>query len=205
MTASVRRDKSYGENHSPTMVDRFGVWLSAVQVRRWVKSFRGLEVADIGCGYNASFARTILHEVSGLKLFDVSLSPDLKSQPKISAFEGDLAETIQSIPKESLDVIMCLNVIEHLHNPDKVLGCFRPMLRQDGVCLINVPSWRGKWFLEFSAFKLGMSPKEEMDDHKFYFDVRDLWPRLVKAGFQPSKIKCYPNKFGLCVFACCRK
>jgi hypothetical protein len=73
-----------------------------------------------------------------------------------------------------------------------------------GTCLVNVPSWRGKWFLELSAFRLNVSPPEEMDDHKTYYDPRDLWPLLVRAGFLPHEISCFKHKFGLNTFAVCR-
>jgi hypothetical protein len=72
------------------------------------------------------------------------------------------------------------------------------------MCLFNVPSWRGKWFLEYSAFRLGLSPKDEIDDHKTYYDVKDFWPLLVRAGFRPSGIRCFSHKFGLNTFAVCR-
>ena len=77
------------------------------------------------------------------------------------------------------------------------------LLVPGGVCLINVPSWRGKRYLELSAFKLGFSPKSEMEDHKMYYDVRDLWPLLVQAGFLPSRIQCFTHKLGLNTFAAC--
>lgn len=201
----VIRTNAYGEGHALTAVDRFGIWLSSVQVRRSVKSFKELDVADIGCGFDARFARTIHDQVSSLHLFDVSLAPELKLLPKVRVHEGDLTATLQSFPPETLDVILCLSVLEHLGDPDAALSRFWHLLRKDGVCLINVPSWRGKRFLEFSAFRLGWSPANEMDDHKFYFDARDLWPRLVRAGFKPSRIKCFAHKFGLNVFASCRK
>jgi hypothetical protein len=67
-----------------------------------------------------------------------------------------------------------------------------------------VPSWLGKRALEFSAFRLGLSPAEEMDDHKYYFDPKDLWPLLVRAGFRPSNIRCFRHKFRLNTFAICR-
>ena len=70
--------------------------------------------------------------------------------------------------------------------------------------LLNVPTWRGKRALELSAFRLGLSPAEEMDDHKWYFDPRDLWLMLVRAGFRPSEIRCHRHKFGLNTFAACR-
>ena len=76
--------------------------------------------------------------------------------------------------------------------------------RPGGVLLVNVPSWRGKRFLELSAFRLGASPADEMDDHKCYYDPRDLWPMLVAAGFRPQDIRCHRHKFGLNTFAVCR-
>jgi hypothetical protein len=79
------------------------------------------------------------------------------------------------------------------------------MLHPDGVILINVPTWLGKSFLECAAFRLKLSPKEEMDDHKMYYDKRDLWPILVKAGFLPSKMNLKYHKFRLNLFAIIKK
>ncbi len=43
-----------------------------------------------------------------------------------------------------------------------------------------------------------------MDDHKLYYDPRDLWPLLVRAGFKPPAIRCFRHKFGLNTFAVCQ-
>src|SRR6185369_9442997 len=88
--------------------------------------------------------------------------------------------------------------------PLGALRQLRRLLAPGGTCLINVPSWKGKRYLELAAFKLGVSPASEMDDHKMYYDVRDLWPLLVQAGFLPSRIRCFSHKFGLNTFAACR-
>jgi len=45
------RDQAYGQNYSPTFVDRFGVWLSARQIRRYTGSLAGKRLGDFGCGY----------------------------------------------------------------------------------------------------------------------------------------------------------
>ena len=54
------RDRAYGQDQTLTKVDRFGVWLSSLQINRHVPTFAGKRVADIGCGYHARFARTLL-------------------------------------------------------------------------------------------------------------------------------------------------
>ena len=198
------RSTSFGERGDVTPVDRFGVWLSKRQIERRVGSLTGLDVADIGCGYDATFMRHVLDEVGSATLLDVSLSADLASHPKVRAIEGVLPEAMDLVDEASLDVVLCMSVIEHLWEPDATLAHFARALRPGGVCAINVPSWRGKTALEFSAFKLGTSPFEEMDDHKTYYDPRDLWPLLVRAGFRPHAIRCFKHKFGLNTFAVCR-
>jgi SAM-dependent methyltransferase len=198
------REKSFGQDYAPTLVDRFGVWLSARQIYNHVRSFQGLRVGDFGCGYHAQFLQTVLADISQAVLVDVSLSPKLKSNPKVRAIEGTLPDALSSIPSGSLDVVLCVSVLEHLWEPLHALLEFRRLLASDGICFVNVPSWRGKQFLEYSAFRLKTSPADEMNDHKMYYDPRDLWPLLIRAGFKPQGIVCKEHKFGLNTYAACR-
>jgi SAM-dependent methyltransferase len=197
------RDAAFGERYRLTAVDRFGIWLSSRQIRKHA-SFAGKRVADFGCGFHAPFIRSVLEQAAHVTLVDVSLAADLKGHSKITAIEGGLPESLAGIPDESLDVILCVSVLEHLWEPLRALREFRRLLAPGGTCLLNVPSWRGKFFLEFSAFRLGLSPESEMDDHKMYYDTRDLWPLLVQAGFRPSRLRCFGHKFGLNTFAVCK-
>jgi SAM-dependent methyltransferase len=198
------RETAFGEGHSLSAVDRFGIWLSARALRRHVRSFAGMRLGDFGCGFHATFVRTILADLEHAVLVDVALAEDLKTDNRVTAIEGALPDALAQIPDESLDVVLCISVLEHLWDPLATLTEARRTLTSRGTCLVNVPSWRGKWFLEFSAFRLGLSPACEMDDHKAYFDPRDLWPLLVRAGFVPHGISCYRHKLGLNTFAACR-
>ena len=193
-----------GEGHTLTAVDRFGIWLSARQIRRWTGSLAGKDIADVGCGYNATFVRTVLREIRHATLVDLSLASDLRASPKVTALERRLPEGLDDVPDASIDVAMCVSVLEHLTDPEKAIVSLRRITRPGGVCLLNVPSWRGKRFLEFSAFRLGMSPAEEMNDHKAYYDPKDLWPMLVRSGFLPQDLRVFRHKFGLNTFAVCR-
>jgi SAM-dependent methyltransferase len=197
------RSEAFGQEGRLTFVDRFGIWLSARAVERHA-SLDGQAVADFGCGYEASFGRSILPRVTRLVLVDVQLAEDLKHHPKVEAREGSIEDALPTIASGSLDVILCLSVLEHLDEPQAALNGFRRILAPSGVLLINVPSWRGKPLLELSAFRLGLSPAVEMDDHRRYYDPRDLWPMLVRAGFRPSAIMCKKHKFGINTLAVCR-
>ena len=199
----AEREHAYLQKEKATVVDRFGVWLSGRQIRRYVPGFAGKRVGDFGCGYDAAFARTIAGEVASLVLVDVALADDLKADGRVRAIEGRLPDALALLPAASLDVVLIVSVLEHVADPAGLLREVKRLLAPGGVALVNVPSWRGKKFLEFSAFRLGLSPTAEMDDHKMYYDVRDLWPMLVAAGFRPSRIRCFPHKFGLNTFAVC--
>jgi SAM-dependent methyltransferase len=199
-----RRTGAFEQHRAASKTDRFGVWLSARALYRHVRSFSGKTVGDFGCGYEARFARSVLPEIEQAVLVDSALAPDLKAHERITAIEGVLPDAVRGVDDESLDIVLCISVLEHLAEPLETLVQLRRVVAPGGICLINVPTWRGKWFLEFSAFRLGFSPAEEMDDHKAYYDPRDLWPLLVRAGFLPHSIRCRRHKFGLNTFAACR-
>lgn len=198
------RSRAYGQDRTLTAVDRLGVWLSARRMRNAAGGFSGKRVADIGCGYHATFAMSLLSELASLTLVDVAVSPDVKSRQGVRAIEGLLPDALRGLDGGSHDVVLCNSVVEHLWEPAETLREIHRIAAPGGVALINVPSWRGKTLLELSAFRLGLSPPDEMDDHKTYYDPRDLWPLLVRAGFLPHDIRCFRHKFGLNTFAICR-
>ena len=200
-TESTRRG-AYGESRTPTIVDRFGSRLSERAIMRRT-SFDGVRVADFGCGYEAALARKVIATAQSALLVDLRLSPALEEIANVTTIEDKVENVLGTLESDSLDVILCVSVLEHLWNPQHVLSEFSRLLAPGGKALINVPTWRGKRFLEFAAFRIGVSPDEEMDDHKRYYEPRQLWPMLVEAGFPPSHIRCKRHKFGLNTFAAC--
>ena len=195
--------RSFGQEYQLTPVDRFGVWLSARRIRREASGFAGKRIADLGCGYDATFVRSILDEVASAALVDVALADDLKANPKVRAVEGVLPDALAAFDSGSFDVVMCMSVLEHLEQPGDAVREFHRLLAPGGTLLVNVPNWAGKRMLELSAFQLKLSPADSIDDHKAYYDPKDLWPLLVQAGFRPQRIRCFRHKFGLNTFAVC--
>lgn len=201
---SERGTESYGQ-HGVTWVDRFGVWLSQRAIRRWLPAGDKLRVLEPGCGYRATqlvALRDRMQEGTGV---DFTIAPELRALPGLVFHEGPIEATLPKLAAGAYDVVLLISVLEHLREPRAALESAHRLLRPGGVLLVNVPTWRGKFFLEFSAFRLGLSPKVEMDDHKMYYDQRDLWPLLVQAGFRPSAIHLSYHKFGLNLFAAVTK
>lgn len=200
----ARSDESYGQG-GLTLVDRFGVWLSQRALRRHLPGRSDLEVLELGCGYRATQLielEPLLQRGIGV---DFKIAPELKERAGYTFYEGPIEEALPKLEGERVDVVMLISVLEHLRDPQTVLEFASRILKPTGSLLINVPTWLGKAFLEFSAFRLGLSPKVEMDDHKMYYDKRDLWPLLVDAGFKPSQIQLRYHKLGLNLFATATK
>jgi SAM-dependent methyltransferase len=197
---SLRAHESFGQ-HRLTLVDRAGVWLSQRAIRRHLPKRNDLEVLELGCGYRAA---QLLALESSLKRgvgVDFQIAPELRARDRFAFYEGGIEDMLPKLDTQSFDVVMLISVLEHLVQPHVVLDSAWRLLKPSGLLLVNVPTWAGKRFLEFSAFRLGLSPKVEIDDHKMYYAKRDLWPMLVRAGFKPSQIHLRYHKFGLNLFA----
>lgn len=202
---NAERQTSYGQGRKLSIIDRFGGWLSERRIARIVGKTRNIDVADFGCGYAAKLSTPLVGKVRSLLLMDLKLDPALGALSGVAAIEAVLPDGMTALQSASLDLVLCNNVVEHLHQPQAALDQFHRLLRNGGRLFINVPSWRGKTFLEFAAFRLGVSPASEMNDHKMYYDPRDLWPLLVRAGFRPQDIQLGRHKFGLNTYAVCTK
>jgi SAM-dependent methyltransferase len=196
--------ESYGQGKL-TFVDRLGVWLSQRAIARRLPPGNDLEVLELGCGFYATHLVALEPRLKRGVGIDFQIAPELKSSEKLAFHEGAIEETVPGLAGERFDAVLLISVLEHLNNPLFIIEASRNLLKASGVLLINVPTWRGKSFLEFSAFRLGLSPKVEMDDHKMYYDKRDLWPLLVRAGFKPSMIALRYHKLGLNLFAVARR
>ena len=201
---STRVDESYGQR-GLTLADRLGGWLSQRTIRRYLPKRNDLQLLELGCGYHAIQLIALRPKLKRGIGVDFRIAPELQALDRLTFHEGTIEETLPKLESETLDVVMLISVLEHLVEPHFAIQSAWRLLRPSGLLLVNVPTWFGKRFLEFSAFRLGLSPKVEIDDHKVYYGKRDLWPILVRSGFKPSQIRLRYHKLGLNLFATARK
>ena len=196
------RDFSYEQTRRPSLVDKLGVYLSNREIIDLVKKHKPKRVVDLGCGYNAVLLQKLRPYCDNLLGVDLATNKNMEG---IEFLDRRIEKALPFLADESVDLVVLNSVLEHLDFPEEVLVEVYRSLSVGGWAFVNVPNWRGKTFLEFSAFKLGLSPAEEMNDHKMYYDKRDLWPLLVRAGFRPQDIKLCTHKLGLNTKAYARK
>jgi SAM-dependent methyltransferase len=192
--------RAYGISGLSAM-DRLGVFLGRSRIRRAFRGHDCPDVLDIGCGHQAALLRDLAPRIrSGLGI-ESKVCDAAKAVPNLRFIEGAAENALPTLEDRSFDVVTMISVLEHLSEPLDVLRECRRVLRPAGSLLLNVPNWRGKPFLELAAFRLKVVTFEGIDDHKTYYDKRDLWPLLVKAGFRPSRIHMAYHKLGLNLFA----
>jgi 2-polyprenyl-3-methyl-5-hydroxy-6-metoxy-1,4-benzoquinol methylase len=198
-----KRTKSFGQNEDIGFVDRLGRWLSSRKFRKCLKRSRSQVLLDVGCGFDGGLSAPLAKELDWLILTDIAISEDVKNIKNVESVEGHLPDTLFNIQSGSVDFVLCNSVIEHLADPLSTLRELRRIIGGQGTAFINAPTWMGKRALEFSAFRLGLSPASEIDDHKRYFSTQQLWSVLIEAGFKPHELKIRRHKFGLNCFAVC--
>jgi SAM-dependent methyltransferase len=182
------RGETYGQFGS-TFVDRLRIYLVGLTINRYMPKRSQLDVLDLGCGYHAGYLRAMHSRVRSGTGIDYRVSEEVQKLPRLRFIEDSIESALPSLAAEQFDLILFISVLEHVWDP---LSCLREchrVLKKGGLIMINVPTWFAKPVLEFSAFRLGTSPVNDMEDHKMYYNKHALWPLLVQAGFKPSQIK----------------
>jgi SAM-dependent methyltransferase len=198
--AGLTREEAYLQ-HGSTFVDRLRTRLVKREVLRRLPRTGGLHVLDLGCGFHATLLKAIGPQLAEGVGVDFRVSEQSRHHPALRFLTSSIEDALPGLPMASFDVVLLISVLEHVWDPAVcLLHCHR-VLRPGGRLLVNVPTWFAKPVLELSAFRLGLSPACEMDDHKMYYSKRDLWPLLVRAGFKPSRISLEYRKLCMILFS----
>lgn len=167
----------------------------------------GEAICDVGCG-DGSILYSLKDKYSQLIGFDVSdkrleiakhHSKDLNAQ----FFNDRFDEEIQ-LPTNSIDTIICLDVLDHMVDVRQAIRNFYNILKQDGQLILSVPNVARidqRLRLLFGKFPSTATKNEGIakegdcqliDGGKFnYFTFNSITQLLQEAGF--SKIE----KFGI--------
>ncbi len=143
---------------------------------------------DVGCWYNATFLRYIQkkHPPSKPIAYDLTLNNAQLNKDGITTIEGDLNKPL--VLTGEVDVIFATAILEHLHEPVAFLKECYKYLSPGGCLLLTTPSIRSQPVLEFLAYKLKVISKEEIEDHKEYYDKAKLLWYYQQAGFDLTSV-----------------
>jgi len=97
---------------------------------------------------------------------------------------------------KQFDTIVLLAVIEHIDVSDVYLifDKFSKHLKKSGKILITTPNPKSKWILELLA-AIGILDKQNIDEHKHYWDKKDIVDLANKNGFKVIEYKIFQLRF----------
>jgi len=156
-----------------------------------------LSMFDIGCG----FAQALLYfrekgmEVSGLEPAMEAI--EYAKTQGLKVFQAQI-EDFNCVGSKRFDVVLLLNVLEHLRYPaETLLSMKEKILKPKGLLIINVPN-------EFNDFQLIASEEFRLDNwwvcppnHINYFSAKSLKHLLAKCDYN---IFDYQSSFPLEMF-----
>lgn len=151
-------------------------------IRKYLAPKENRKILDIGCG--AGLMLSSLTEVG--ETFGMDMSDDA-----IEFCRKNFAGTIKKgflpdgIPyeKDFFDLVVALDVIEHVDNDVEALAAMRNLLNATGKAVITVPAYMFLW-----------SEHDDLNQHKRRYSLGELRDKLTKSGFTIEKIS-YFNTF----------
>jgi methionine biosynthesis protein MetW len=159
----------------------------------------GYRALDIGCGEGlfGSLAKDHFHHICGV---DCSRAALKAARSKgVDALVADLDERHLPFNDGSFDWISCLDVIEHVFEPEHLLHEIYRVLHHNGTLTLTTPNIRFIDFINPLLLK-GVFPKTSQDSgsydggHLHYFTFRDIKKLLSKVGFTVVRERGYDEK-----------
>jgi 2-polyprenyl-3-methyl-5-hydroxy-6-metoxy-1,4-benzoquinol methylase len=140
------------------------------------KSLPG-KLLDVGCGNGARLARlrALGWEVCGQDLDPQAVSFAVKTFG-LQAYQGRLEDI--RFPEASFDYITLNHVVEHSHDPVRLLKECRRLLKKGGLLVIVTPNGRSFAHKYFGPFWRGLEPPR----HIHIFSPKTLSILAAKAG-----------------------
>ena len=152
-------------------------------------------VLDIGCGSYPKFLVSLdFKEKFGIDKYDYNFS-----SYGIKFIKLDL-EKENKLPFEDnfFDVITALALIEHLKLNavrNLFIEAFR-ILKNGGIFIITTPSGVSKPILELFS-KIKIVSKEEIDEHKHYYEVYEIYDLFNYANFKNVNVGKFEFGFNI--------
>lgn len=170
-------------------------WVES-QVQKRYSSARILDVGFVGRYPEPGLHLALRRENSQAKVIGVDINVDRVLQCRLPGTMVADAGFI-SAKDNSFDVVLCLEMLEHLYSPMSVLQEFHRVLRPGGDLIITTPNaWSWSNFLRnwmvgsLTSRSQGSVYRRYLGDadHKQFYDPLSLMSLLDRAGFDPLEV-----------------
>ncbi len=162
---------------------------------------KGNRLLDVGCG-DGCFALHVNEKFDGI------YGAEIAKEAAFIAWKRNVSATVMdlnlslSYKNNTFDAVTCLDVIEHLLDPDSLIDEIYRVLRPDGQLVLTTPNIRNFRNLCTLVFK-GIFPQTSPDTfvwgggHLHFFTREDIKKIVKKAGFK--RIEFFINQGQFCL------
>jgi SAM-dependent methyltransferase len=156
---------------------------------------------DVGCGVGGDYGQWVKQRAASYVGVDVS--PRAVEQARAAGLDAHVIDDAASLPfaDESFDMVICIEVFEHLFSPDRAASEIRRVLRPAGRLVASTPNavyWRLRVNLLFGHWNpLGDAQAVERpwrDPHVRFFSPRTLARMLDEAGFSSIEVGAHGGR-----------
>jgi 2-polyprenyl-3-methyl-5-hydroxy-6-metoxy-1,4-benzoquinol methylase len=146
-----------------------------------------ISMCDVGCGegWNLKFFKEKCWQVIGMDISDYGI---LEKNPNLSKYfiKTGIMDGVCDLEKRGklFDVILLMNVLEHVLEPIKLIETLKKLLSKDGLLVIQVPNDYS--LLQLQALNEGFVTDSfwvSPPDHLNYFNKDSLVKLLDESGF----------------------
>lgn len=155
-------------------------------LKPYLRHIKNGNILDVGCAYGFMLERFPKRfKKYGLDISKHAISEAKKRNPD-AKFKIGGAEDPFPYPKNSFDIVLSNDLIEHVEHPQKVLKNIMTVLKPGGILYINTPNlnWIRRTFVAFADRK---------EHHISLFHHDELYELLKKQGFKVIKRWTYVN------------
>ena len=153
----------------------------------WVKHIlskrKKPKILDIGCG--TGFNITYLDGLGYSQVDGLDFSKDALMYCQSRRLNLLLMASAENLPiQDSIyDVVLALDIIEHISNDIQALSEIHRILKADGSFVAFVPAYQFLW-----------SFQDEISHHQRRYETNDLRSKILQTGFEINKLT-YVNSF----------
>ena len=170
--------------------DRYSYFLQTIA------GLGGRTLLDVGCGsgylgrqLKVCCPDTIIH---GIDISSVAL--ERASQAMDDVWQVNLDQSDLPMPSDRYDAVVCIEVLEHLYDPDHALSEICRVLVRGGRAVISVPNL-AYWRYRLTLLSGHVPPPASDRRHLQQYDRRTLESCLSSAGLRPLRVTGFGVRF----------
>ena len=178
-------------------------FLDQMKIKNWMKHISTAQpwFLDVGCGDGRYLKMLNSVGIPKEQLYGVEMSHESVNGLKNEGYEsfyGRIEDVSPDLPKEGFDLIVLLQVIEHVESPKAVIHSFAGLLRKGGVLLIETPNTKS---LDVSLFRKSYWGGYHFPRHWNLFNKSTLSQLVEEQGLSVKKISFLPAH-SFWIFSC---